>query len=119
MKKMLALCLCFVVYSAVKAQDTSTTTTTTTTTHAAKQMQFYYYPSSNVYYDPTSKNYWYWDNTGSQWTSVTELPSTIQLEKTNRVIVYHNGTDVWKDNTTHLKKYKTKKDGTVKVKGNG
>ncbi|MGZ3853801.1 MAG: hypothetical protein ACXVLT_04875 [Flavisolibacter sp.] len=118
MKKILVLCLCFFAYSAVKAQET-TTTTTTTTQHQAKQMQFYYYPSSNVYYDPTSKNYWYWDDASSQWTSVAELPTTVHLVKTDKVTVYHSDPDVWKDNAAHLKKYKTKKNGTTKAKGNG
>ena len=117
MKKILVLCLCFFAYTAVKAQDTTTTTTTTTTHHQAKQMQFYYYPSSNVYYDPTSKNYWYWDDASSQWTSVAELPTTVHLVKTDKVTVYHSDPDVWKDNATHLKKYKTKKNGTTKAKG--
>ena len=113
------LCLLSVVIgSAVMAQDSTVTTTTTTTTHAAKQMRFYYYPSSNVYFDPTNNNYWYWDDAASQWTSAAELPSTIHVVKTNKVVVYHNDADVWKDNATHLKKYKTKKNGTVKAKGN-
>jgi hypothetical protein len=113
-------CLCAVFFCSVaSAQDSTVTTTTTTTTHMAKQMKFYYYPSSNVYYDPSSNNYWYWDDATSQWTSVTELPSTVHLVKTNKVVVYHSDPDVWKDNAAHLKKYKTKKNGTTKAKGKG
>lgn len=113
-------CLCAVFFCyVVSAQDSTVTTTTTTTTHMAKQMKFYYYPSSNVYYDPSSNNYWYWDDATSQWTSVTELPSTVHLVKTNKVVVYHSDPDVWKDNAAHLKKYKTKKNGTTKAKGKG
>lgn len=104
--------------SAAMAQNTKTTTTTTTTSHSAHTMRFYYYPSSNVYYDPTNNDYWYWDTASSQWTSAAELPTTVHLVKTNRVTVYHNDADVWKDNAEHLKKYKTKKSGTVKAKGN-
>ena len=120
MKKIILLCLFAIVLgSALRAQDSTTSTTTTTTTHKAKQMKFYYYPSSNNYFDPSNNNYWYWDDASSQWSSGTKLPSTIHLVKTNKVMVYHSDPDVWKDNAAHLKKYKTKKNGTVKAKGKG
>lgn len=109
----------FVFGSALLAQDSTVTTNTTTTTHTAKQMRFYYYPSSNIYFDPTNNDYWYWDDTSSQWTSAAELPATIHLVKTNKVVVYHSDADVWKDNAEHLKKYKTKKNGTIKAKSKG
>lgn len=120
MKKIaLTLIVCMGVFSTLMAQDSTTTTTTTTTTHTAKQMRFYYYPSSNIYYDPENKDYWYYDNATSQWTSTAQLPGTIHLVKTGKVTVYHNDADVWKDNAMHMKKYKTKKNGTVKSKSHG
>lgn len=118
MKKTILLCLVSVALATgAMAQDSTVTTTTTTTTHQAKQMRFYYYPGSNVYFNPTANNYWYWDDANSQWTSVTELPATVHLVKTNRVVVYRNDADIWKDNAEHVKKYKIKKDGTIKPKG--
>lgn len=120
MKKMFAtLVMSLVVFCSVTMAQNTTTTTTTTTSHNAHMMRFYYYPSSNVYYDPTNNDYWYWDDASSQWTSAAELPNTVHLVKTDRVTVYHNDADVWKDNAEHLKKYKTKKNGTVKAKGAG
>lgn len=117
MKKMLAtLIVCLGVFcTSVMAQKTITTTTSS---HNAKLMRFYYYPSSNIYYNPTSNDYWYYDDAGSQWMSVRELPTTVHLVKTDKVTVYHTDADVWKDNAEHMKKYKTKKNGTVKAKGN-
>lgn len=118
MKKItLTLSLCLGLFcSALMAQTTTTTTTTTSSSHNAKGMRFYYYPSSNIYYDPSSKDYWYYDDASSQWQSANELPGTVHLVKTGRVTVYHNDADVWKDNAEHLKKYKGKKNGTVKAK---
>lgn len=117
MKKIsLFLIICMGVFSTLMAQ-TTTTTTTTSSSHNAKQMKFFYYPSSNVYYDPANNDYWYYDDATSQWSSVTELPATVHLVKTRKVTVYHNDADVWKDNAVHQKKYKIKKNGTVKPKG--
>jgi hypothetical protein len=119
MKKIIVTAIfCLGVSCSLMAQQTTTTTTTTTTSsNNAKGMRFYYYPSSNVYFDPTNNDYWYYDDATSQWTSATELPGTIHLVKTGRVTVYHNDADVWKDNAEHLKKYKTKKNGQIKAKG--
>ena len=70
----------------------------------AQQLRFYYYPSSNVYYDPAKKVYFY-QNSGS-WTSVRTLPTDIRVASTPRVTVYHNNPEVWRDNEVHIKKYK-------------
>jgi hypothetical protein len=76
---------------------------------------FYYYPQSNIYYNPGSTEYWYYDDVSATWTQVKELPTTIVLTKTPRYTVYYNGSDVWKDNAEHMKKYKGKK-GETKAK---
>jgi len=112
MKKLIyLLIICFSIGSSLslKAQDT-----TSTTQH--QQMKFYYYPSSNVYLNPSTNDYWYYDEGTSTWTSARELPSNITLVKSPRYLVYHNDADVWKDNAAHLKKYKVKKNGEVKTK---
>lgn len=94
------------------APTTTKTTTTTTTSH-----QYYYYPSSNVYYDKTSGNYWYKGSpSDTTWTQNTALPSTITIEQEKSYPVTYNGTDPWKNNASDLKKYKVKKNGTTKIK---
>ncbi|MDB5200495.1 MAG: hypothetical protein JWO92_2458 [Chitinophagaceae bacterium] len=108
MKKILFLLLiCGSIFSA-SAQ--TTTTTTTTTTH-----KYYYYPTSNVYFDELSGNYWYWDNTSSAWSMTQTLPATITVVETQRYPVTYTGDDPWKNNAADIKKYKSK-NGKEKVK---
>jgi len=109
MKKiLLGLLICGSMLSA-SAQVTDSTTVTTTT------HKYYYYPSSNVYFDEGSGNYWYWDNSTSQWSMTQTLPTTITLEK-SRYAVDYKGNDPWKNNMADMKKYKVKNNGTVKMK---
>ena len=110
MKKILFLILvCGTVITA--SSQTTDSVTTTTTTH-----KYYYYPSSNVYYNVVGSDYWYYDEATSAWVEVKTLPATITLEKAPRYTVYYNGKDVWKDNATHMKKYKVKDNGELKEK---
>jgi len=81
-----------------------------------QKVTFYYYPSSNVYFNTTASDYWYYDETTKGWVEVKTLPTTITLEKTPRYTVYYNGTDVWKDNAEHVKRYKVKDNGELKEK---
>ena len=115
MKKILfSMLICGTIISAsAQTTDSTSTTTTTTTTTGHK---YYYYPSSNVYWDEASGNYWYWDNSTTQWSTTQTLPTTITVDKTNRYSLDYNGTDPWKNNASDLKKYKVKKNGEVKVK---
>jgi hypothetical protein len=76
---------------------------------AAQKVTFYYYPSSNVYYNVSTHDYEYYDPGTTTWVTVKKLPATITLTKSPRHTVYYNGTDVWKDNDMHKKKYKDKK----------
>src|SRR5258708_16376595 len=108
-KVLLSILICGSILSA-SAQD-STTVTTTTTTH-----KYYYYPSSNVYYDETSGNYWYQDKGATTWTMTKTLPPAVVVEKTQHVPIVYGGTDPWKNNTADIKKYKIKKSGKVKIK---
>ncbi len=100
----LALALLFALGSTTKiaAQET--------------RVKFYYYPSTNIYYNPSTGEYWYYNDLSTTWTEVKILPTTITFTKTPRYTVYYNGTDVWKDNTAHMQKYKVKKNGTMKAK---
>ena len=76
-----------------------------------QRVRYYYYPSSNVYYNVTTGDYWYYDNGSTTWLQAKTLPTTIVVEKTPRYTVYYNGPEVWKDNAMHQKKYKAKKGG--------
>ena len=78
----------------------------------AQRVKYYYYPSSNVYYNPGTGQYVYYEN--NTWTPVKTLPTTIRVTHTPRYVVYHNGPDVWMDNPVHVKKYKV-----VKLNGKG
>jgi hypothetical protein len=80
------------------------------------RMKYYYYPSSNVYYNVSTGEYWYYDSPTTKWVEVKTLPTTITVEKTVVDTVYYNGPDVWKENAMHQKKYKVKKS-EVKQKG--
>lgn len=104
-KVILGLMLLFAVGMATKvsAQDT-------------QKVTYYYYPSSNVYYNVSSGEYWYYDDGTTNWTLVKALPATITLGKTPRYTVYYDGADVWKDNAAHKQKYKVKKNGELKAK---
>jgi len=94
------------------AQDTTVkTTTTTTVTH-----KYVYYPSVNVYFDQATGDYWYQDKDATEWTRTQTLPSTIIVDKTPQFPVESTGTDPWKNNQADIKKYKIKKNGTVKIK---
>ena len=66
------------------------------------QQSFYYYPSANVYYDGGHRCYAY--NNGRNWVTAAVLPSGFSIGN-DRVQVYYNGSDVWRDNDRHRKAY--------------
>jgi hypothetical protein len=110
-KSLIGILLCLSILF-VSAQDSTThTTTTTTTTH-----KYYYDPSSNVYFDQSTGTYWYQDKGSTEWSKTQSLPSTIIVDKTQQVPIDVSGSDPWKNNTADIKKYKIKKNGTVKIK---
>jgi hypothetical protein len=117
MKKiLLSLLVCGSILS-VSAQEDSTTKTTVTTTTTATPHKYSYYPSSDVYFDQLTGNYWYHDKGSTTWMMTKTLPSTIIVEKTApQFPITYTGDDPWKNNGTDVKKYKMKKNGTVKVK---
>jgi len=97
----------------VTAAPEVTTVPTTTITH-----KYYYYPTSNMYYDESTGDYWQHDNTSGQWTQTHTLPATVTVEKTPKYPITYTGTDnqPWKDNASDIRKYKVRKNGTVKIK---
>ncbi len=115
MKKILLMVLiCGGVLSA-SAQDTTnpmpTPTSPVTITH-----KYYYYPSSNVYFDEATGNYWYKVNGATDWTEVQTLPTTITVDNATRVPLEYVGEEPWKNNASDIKKYKVKGNGSVKMK---
>ena len=95
------------------AQDSTTNTVTTTTTTGHK---YVYYPSQNVYYDNASNTYWYQDKGAENWTKAQSLPPTIVVDKAGQQEIMIDGTNPWANNAADIKKYKVKKDGSVKIK---
>ncbi len=71
--------------------------------NAHNRQSFYYYPRANVYYNVASRQYIYPRN--GVWVSVNFLPVNFQIRNTPRFMVYHYGTDVWRDNHTHCVTY--------------
>jgi len=116
-KVIISMLVCGAMLSAT-AQDstgTSNPTTTTTTTTTTTAHKYFYYPSTNVYTDEATGNYWYWDKANSKWMMTQTLPTTITLDQT-KYPVEIQGNDPWKNNDADIKKYKVKGNGEIKVK---
>lgn len=75
-------------------------------------LRFYYYPSSNVYYDVASQQYYY-DPSGS-WVTVKQLPAGYTVVNQPRYVVYRKDHEIWRDNAVHVQKYKNKPNGKAK-----
>lgn len=117
MKKILLMMLiCGGVLSASAQDSTNNDNMSTTTSPATTTHKYYYYPSSNVYFDEATGNYWYLDNGATNWTEVQTLPTTITVDNTARVPLEYNGDEPWKNNASDIKKYKVKDNGSVKMK---
>ena len=109
MKKLVAAFAFVFTIAFAQAQTDSSGTNTTNTTNTTDQTtgtRYEYYPEANVYYNDSEKTYWYHDSASNQWQSGAQLPSTYSIDdKTKKSTVYYNGTDIWKDNANHMKKY--------------
>lgn len=88
---------------AVIALVTSCTTSHVQTTYPSRAPQsFYYYPSANVYYDGGRSCYIY--QNGRSWVTAAALPYGFSIGN-DRVQVYYNGPEVWRDNDRHRTTY--------------
>ncbi|CAN5174578.1 hypothetical protein BH09BAC2_BH09BAC2_23850 [soil metagenome] len=96
--------------SPVMAQDS-----TSQAGHTNMKVKYYFYPAQNVYHNEATGDYWYYDTRATSWKIIRTLPSTYSLNNTEREVVYYNGTDVWRKNELHIKKFKMKND-KIKVK---
>jgi hypothetical protein len=112
MKKVLLFLLICVSILSASAQDVTTKTTTVTTA----SHDYLFYPAQNVYFEKASGNYWYLAPGSDTWTMTQTLPPTIVVEKTVQYPITYVGTDPWKNNIGDIKKYKVKKNGTIKIK---
>ncbi len=116
MKKILiSMLICGAVFSA-SAQNDSANSTSINTSPTTIMHKYFYYPSSNVYFDEGSGNYWDWNNGTSKWITVQTLPSTITVGNAERYPIDVTGNDPWLNNASDLKKYKVKGNGEVKMK---
>ena len=70
--------------------------------YSNRSQSYYYYPSANVYYDGGRSCYVY--NNGRNWISASVLPSGFSIGN-DRVKVFYNGPEVWRDNERHRAAY--------------
>lgn len=99
----LGLLFLFAVAMQVSAQKEST--------------KYWFYPAQNVYFSDVTGNYWFYDESRTEWVEASRLPAWLTMTDTDtRYEIVYKGTDVWKQNKQHKIKYKVKKDGTVKMK---
>ncbi|RYD78512.1 MAG: hypothetical protein EOP53_11090 [Sphingobacteriales bacterium] len=72
-------------------------------------IDYRYYPESNIYFNPQTKTYSWFDQTKASWTTGVQLPSSMQIknEKSFNTIKYP-GTDIWIANPDHIKTYGNK-----------
>jgi hypothetical protein len=67
---------------------------------------YYYYPLANVYYNPATMDYYFYDTKTSSWITDKELPKMIDIGSKDRYeTVYYNGQEVWLANPEHRKSY--------------
>ncbi len=67
--------------------------------------EFYYYPQKNVYYNLEKKTFFYSFNGGKTWDSTISSPGKDPGTLGEKVIIYSDNNDVYKDNLAHRKKY--------------
>jgi len=72
-------------------------------------IEYRYYPEANVYFNPGTKTYSWFDQSSSKWTTGIQLPASLRIrnEATFNTIRYP-GTDIWASNPDHIKMYGNK-----------
>lgn len=71
--------------------------------HHERMESFLYFPQSNVYLSLRTHQYIYPSNDG--WQMAYRLPRYLRYGREDRVVVQHQGFDVWNDNATHQYTY--------------
>jgi hypothetical protein len=113
--KKLIMGICVLVAAGFATQTIAQTVVTTTTTRHGR-VKYYYYSDANVYSNPTTGDYWYYDEPTTKWVTVKTLPSTYTVKDENRHEVWYSGENPWQNNAADMKRYKVKKNGTIKEK---
>jgi hypothetical protein len=96
MKKMLIILIAGMFTAvAVNAQTDST-----------KNIDYYFYPEANVYYNPQTKTYSWFDQSRASWTTGIQLPLAFKIKDENKFnTIKYPGTDIWVANPDHIKIY--------------
>ena len=72
--------------------------------------EYYYYPEDNVYYNPYSNNYIYYDQ--NRWCSGTNLPRYFRFNNSGlRVTINYRGNSIWRLNDNHIRQYRNHNNG--------
>ena len=113
--KKLIMGVCVVVGVGFTTQTIAQTVVTTTTTRQGR-VKYYYYSDANVYSNPTTGDYWYYDEPTTKWVTVKSLPSTIAVSDADRHEVWYSGDNPYQHNAVDMRRYKVKKNGKIKPK---
>lgn len=72
-------------------------------------IDYRYYPEVNVYFNPKTRTYSWFDQNSATWTTGVQLPASLKVrnEATFNTIRYP-GTDIWSANPDHIKIYGNK-----------
>ena len=69
-------------------------------------INYRYYPEANVYFNPTTKTYSWYDQNTTSWTTGIQLPMSVKIKSENTYnTIRYPGTDVWSSNPDHIKTY--------------
>jgi len=76
--------------------------------------KFYYYPQLNTYYDFTGNSFYYSVDGGETW--IIKKPTETNAPETlgEKIILYSQSPEIWKDNTFHVQQYNGKLINYVK-----
>jgi hypothetical protein len=104
MKKIiLPLIIATLSFGAAVAQTDSSRSTT----------GYRYYPEANVYFNPGSNQYSWYDSGTSTWTTGATLPSSVKITNRNKYnSIQYKGSDVWSANADHRKMYTPNNNNT-------
>ncbi|WP_018613309.1 hypothetical protein [Segetibacter koreensis] len=70
-----------------------------------ENFEFYYFPKKNVYYNIEKKNFLYSLDGGKTWDSVVSISDKEPATLGEKIIVYSDDYNVYKDNPAHRKLY--------------
>lgn len=77
-------------------------------------IEYRFYPEANVYFNPQTKTYSWFDQSKASWTTGLQLPLNFKIknEATFNTIRYP-GTDIWASNPDHIKMYGNKSNPVI------